>query len=221
MKPTPVQLMRTWEVKRRRVVVALSVMAAACLGGSWFLPWWTFRLFAPQYPKGLSLVIHLTGVQGDVAEIDTINHYIGMHSLADSALLERAASHWIVGLTAAAVVVLTFLAGRKLGWLGMVIGLGLPLGFVIDTTYWMYKSGHDLDDRAPITLKPFMPTVIGDGKVGQFLTEAWPAVGFWLAVTGVVLLAIATWQRARVCRVCPTHDECGTTCPHRLLGHPS
>ena len=212
---------RAFERGRRRAVVLLGVLAAACFVASFFLPWWNFQLFAPQYPKGLTLVIHLTGVEGDAAEIDTINHYIGMHSLADSALLERAASHWIVGDTAGLVVAAVLLAGRKLNWLGLAIGMGLPLGFVADTTYWMYRSGHDLDKRAPIHLKPFMPAVIGDGKVGQFLTQAWPAWGFWLAILGVVLLGVATWQRNRVCRVCPRHATCGALCPHTVLGNPA
>lgn len=209
-----------WKRGSRWAVVALSLLAAGCFAASWFLPWWTFQLFAPQYPKGLSLVIHLTGVTGDVAEIDVINHYIGMHSLADAAELERAASHWIVGLTAAAVFVLNLLVSKNGGWLPVLFGLGLPLGFLIDTTYWMYQSGHDLDPTAAINLKPFMPTVLGEGKVGQFRTEALPALGFWVALAGVALLGVASWQRAKVCRACPLASTCGATCPSALVKVP-
>lgn len=211
----------SWEKQRRRTVLALAVCAAGALAASYFLPWWNFALFAPQYPKGLHLVINLTGVGGDVQEIDTINHYIGMHSLADAASLERAMATWIVGGLAAASVLAMLLAGRKIGWLGLLLGLGLPVGFIVDTSYWMYESGHNLDSHAPIHLKPFMPTVLGDGKVGQFATIATPSSGFYLACGAVVLLAVATWQRARVCRVCPEHDGCSVTCPHRLVGTPS
>ena len=203
---------------RRRAVVALSVVAAALIAASWFLPWWNFQLFAPQYPKGLTLIIHLTGVQGDTAEIDTINHYIGMHSLADSALIERAASHWLVGGIAVAVVLATPFGGRRLTGLPLLIGLGLPIGFLVDTTYWMYHSGHDLDRHAPINLKPFMPTVLGEGKVGQFRTEAWPAAGFWVAVAAVIVLVVAAWMRTRVCAGCAHAAQCGATCPHTLHG---
>jgi hypothetical protein len=183
---------------RRWLGVALGAAAALCLGASWFLPWWNFQLLAPQYPKGLTLVIHLTGVQGDTAEIDTINHYIGMHSLADSALLERAASQWIVGALAAGAFLATWFGGRRGGAVALLLGMGLPVGFLLDTTYWMYHSGHDLDGHAPIHLKPFMPAVVGAGKVGQCRTEAWPAAGFWVAAVAVVLLAVAAWQRRRV-----------------------
>lgn len=216
----PVLARVAWETRRRRGVVALAVAAAAAFVGAYFLPWWQFQLFAPQYPKGLKLVIHLTGVLGDTAEIDTINHYIGMHSLAQSATLERAASRYLIGGTAFAVVAAMLLAGRRVGWLALVIGLGLPVGFLVDTTYWMYVSGHDLDPRAPIHLKAFMPAVIGEGKVGQFHTYAVPESGFYLVIAALVLLAVATWQRAKVCKVCPERATCSLVCEHRLLGAP-
>lgn len=218
---SPVQAMAQWETHRRKVVVALALAAAAAFVGSYFLPWWQFQLFAPQYPKGLSLVIHLTGVLGDTAEIDTINHYIGMHSLAHSATLERAASRYLIGGAAVAVVAATLLAGRKVGWLALLIGAGLPVGFIVDTTYWMYRSGHDLDTRAPIHLKPFMPAQFGAGKVGQFHTDAGPELGFYLAVAAVLLLVVATWQRARVCRICPARDTCKLRCAQRLVVTPT
>ena len=45
--------------------LALAASAAA-LGASYFLPWWTFTLYAPQYPGGLRLVVSLSKVSGDV-----------------------------------------------------------------------------------------------------------------------------------------------------------
>ena len=51
-----------------------------------------FELVAPQYPKGLKLDISLTGITGDVKEIDILNHYIGMRTMSDAASLESAMS---------------------------------------------------------------------------------------------------------------------------------
>ena len=214
-------LVQSWETRRRRVVVALGAIAVAAIGGSWFLPWWTFTLVSPQYPKGLHLIVSLTGVGGDIKEIDTINHYIGMHSLADAAQIERAASSWLVATIAVAAFAALLLVGRKIGWLGLAVGLGLPLGFVVDSAYWMYHSGHDLDPHAPIHMTPFTPTMLGTGKVGQFVTSAFPSLGFYAAVVGVALLGVAVWQRARVCRVCPAAGQCSAVCPHKFIAAPS
>ncbi len=209
-----------WERRRRLGVVALTLGGAALFAASYFLPWWRFHLVAPQYPKGLDLVIHLTGVLGDVREIDIINHYIGMSSLDDAATFERAWSSWLVGGLATAVFAAVLFAGRKIGWLGALVAASFPAGFVGDTLYWLWRSGHVLDSHAPVRIKPFMPTFLGEGKIGQFVTTAWPAAGFWVACGGVLLLLVAVWQRRRVCRVCPEHATCGATCRHAFLAIP-
>src|SRR5512143_981095 len=56
-------------VWRRWLVVAIMTTAVGAFAGAFFLPWWHFTLYAPQYPHGLGLTISLTGVGGDVSEI--------------------------------------------------------------------------------------------------------------------------------------------------------
>ncbi|MGZ3475271.1 MAG: cytochrome C, partial [Polyangiales bacterium] len=64
----------------------MSLAGAALFCASYFLPWWRLWLFAPQYPKGLEVGISLTGVGGDVRELNILNHYIGMKPLDLAAL---------------------------------------------------------------------------------------------------------------------------------------
>jgi hypothetical protein len=47
-------------------------------------------------------------------------------------------------------------------------------------------------------IKPFMPTVFGDGKVAQFTTHSYPTTGFWLlvAISVLSLLAIISKRKA-------------------------
>jgi hypothetical protein len=51
------------------------------------------------------------------------------------------------------------------------------------------------------TLKPFMPTVFGDGKVAQFTTHSYPAIGFGLMVASSALLALAALIRFKQLRL--------------------
>src|SRR5690606_16832591 len=67
----------------------LLLLARVLLLVSLFLPYWHMELFAPQYPDNLHLTAHLNYLSGDVAEIDGLNHYIGMRSLEEAAQLER------------------------------------------------------------------------------------------------------------------------------------
>lgn len=206
---------------RRRVVAGLSLAGVACFVASYFYPWWGFRLFAPQYPKGLELVISLTGVGGDVSEINLINHYIGMGHIDDAAALERQLAGWLVGGLALAVVASMLFAGKSFTTLGAWLAVGFPVGFVLDTQYWMYRFGHDLDPTAAIDIPPFTPVLFGAGKVGQFRTIATPDMGFYLAVAGVILVGIAMWQRWKVCQVCPLAAQCTANCKTGFLRTPS
>jgi hypothetical protein len=210
----------SWAKGRRAVVVIFAVAGVAAFVASYFLPWWNFALFAPQYPKGLRLVIELTGVGGDVREINTINHYIGMGHLDDAADIERGLAGWLIAALGLFVVAVTVLKGRKWDLTAALLTLGLPLGFVLDTWGWMYHFGHDLDPRAPITMAPFTPTLFGEGKVGQFHTMATPGIGFGLALLGVACVGVAMWQRHKVCAVCPLAANCSGTCERQFVRIP-
>jgi copper chaperone NosL len=46
-----------------------------------FTPIWRIELTAPQYPEGLTLLIHAHKLSGSVDIINGLNHYIGMKTL--------------------------------------------------------------------------------------------------------------------------------------------
>src|SRR5436190_18931470 len=54
------------------------------LASLWFFPMWMIELRAPQYPGGLSMLIWINDIKGDVDIINGLNHYIGMHTIHKS-----------------------------------------------------------------------------------------------------------------------------------------
>ena len=50
---------------------------------------------------------------------------------------------------------------------------------------WLWFFGHNLHPWGAFTVKPFMPTVFGDGKVAQFSTYSYPYWGYALLLRGV------------------------------------
>jgi copper chaperone NosL len=201
----------------RWVVVLLALGGAGLFVVSFFQPWWKFWLYAPQYPDGLKLVISLTGMKGDVHEIDLLNHYIGMHHLEDAAPTERRLAGWGIALVATATIALSLASGRKLSKVVAIPAILLPIGFIADSFYWLYSFGHHLDPKAPLKIGVFTPQLFGNGKIGQFETYAEPALGFWIAVAGVVLVIAGTVIRSRVCAYCARASTCGATCPRLLV----
>jgi len=82
-------------------------------------------------------------------------------------------------------------------WLLVLVPMGLPLFFLIDYSAWLWWYGHTLNDMGAFSVKPFMPTVFGDGKVAQFTTHSYPSTGFGLMLVFSVLLAGAALLRIK------------------------
>ncbi|MFN3397561.1 MAG: hypothetical protein ACK4ZS_03390 [Sulfurimicrobium sp.] len=68
----------------------------------------------------------------------------------------------------------------------------LPVFFVLDYAGWLWFFGHHLNPWGAFTVKPFMPTVFGEGKVAQFSTYSYPYYGYamLLGVSAASLLAL-------------------------------
>lgn len=181
----------------RFATLGLALLASALFVSSLNQPWWFFRLYAPQYPRGLTLMISLQGLSGDVREIDMLNHYIGMAHLDAAAVYERKYAAYAVALLVVTIVALSSFVGRKYRWSIALAGALFPLGFVADSMYWLTRFGHQLDRRAPLHIPQFTPQLFGNGSIGQFLTFARPEQGFWLAVAGALLLVAASFARGR------------------------
>lgn len=86
---------------------------------------------------------------------------------------------------------------KPLYWLMIAIPMALPVFFLIEYSAWLYWYGHTLNQMGAFTVKPFMPTVLGRGKVAQFTTHSYPAIGFILMMAVSVLLALAALIRRK------------------------
>jgi len=167
------------------------MLARVLLLTSTFLPYWHMELEAPQYPNGLFLTAYVNHLSGDVKEIDGLNHYIGMRPLGEAGTLERTASVWVIIAMFLLVEGATFIHSKWAVVLALP-AIAFPAGFLIDLYYWMRTFGQNLDPGAPLSnsVKPFTPTVIGEGGIGQFKTYAEMGNGYWLAVACAVLIII-------------------------------
>jgi len=76
----------------------------------------------------------------------------------------------------------------------------LPFFFVIDYAAWLWFFGHNLHPWGAFTVKPFMPTVFGEGKVAQFSTYSYPYWGFALLLAMFLALVPAALMRRRQLR---------------------
>jgi hypothetical protein len=166
------------------------------------LPIWAVSLEAPNYPKeafpqGIPVFFHFDGFSGEVHEMNTINHYVGMDPMWVGGKFEREIG--IYALLFLSLLMILFIAyNHKIFTIAMLIPVSLPLLFIADYSYWLYWFGHNLHNWGAFKIKPFMPTVFGDGKIAQFTTHSYPTIGFYLlvAISLLSLLAILAKNKA-------------------------
>ena len=167
---------------------------------SLFLPYWRMELHAPQYPNNLHLQAYVNHLTGDVAEIDGLNHYIGMRPLEEAARFERSAGVYLLILVA---VLLEIAAAMHNRWAALLAAPAIffPAVFLIDLHLWLRHFGLNLDPDAPLSsaVDPFVPPVLGTGLIGQFKTVASAGPGLWLVAGSSVIIIAALFfhRRAR------------------------
>jgi len=76
----------------------------------------------------------------------------------------------------------------------------LPVYFVITYAGWLWFFGHNLHPWGAFTVKPFMPTVFGEGKVAQFSTYSYPYWGYAVLLGVMACLLLALLMRRRQMR---------------------
>ncbi|MCK6389469.1 MAG: hypothetical protein L6Q40_00375 [Azonexus sp.] len=82
----------------------------------------------------------------------------------------------------------------------------LPVFFVVTYSAWLWFFGHNLHPWGAFTVKPFMPTVFGEGKVAQFSTYSYPYWGYGLLVVIFVCMMLALLIRRKQLRDNPEQE---------------
>ncbi len=158
-------------------------------------PLWTISMHAPQYPGGLELKIFAHTVSGDVAEVNTLNHYIGMQTIDRAALSDL---DWIP--FAVGILILLSLRVAAIGDVRSLVDLlVLFLYFSVFSmarfAYRLYVFGHELDPRAPFKVEPFTPAMLGTKDVANFSITSLPSGGtIWIGIFGLGLVAVVVWN---------------------------
>jgi hypothetical protein len=186
------------------------VGAMLALVVSVFLPYWVLDLDAPQFPQGLRVDAYVNRLVGqedpltganDLEQLDQLNHYVGMPSLKDGAVLERTVSIAAIIVFAGLLLAAVYIHSR---WVVLLVlpALVFPLVFLADLQYWLWNYGHSLDPRAPLAsaVGEFTPHLFGKSKIAQFTTNALPGPGLLLAFLAAVLVGVGLWLHRRAYR---------------------
>jgi hypothetical protein len=182
-----------------RLLLFAAVLALAFVFRS---PLWTLSFESNQYPDPLVMSIFASHLEGnktagrdDLAEINSLNHYIGMRSLTGHDFPEFV---WLpLTLVALGLILLraAFLGDRRA--MADAIALYTIFAAFSGWTFYrrMYEYGHSLAADAPIKVEPFTPPLFGRVKIANFWVESYPgAASFAVIIAG--LLVFAAWGAA-------------------------
>jgi len=147
-----------------------------------FQEWSGFQAMRENYQESLGLYFRETAKIQQRIDILTMATYVVIGVLIASLFIFIAGILW---------------KNKRFYWLLLIIPILLPLFFVLEYAGWLWWFGHNLNEMGAFTLKPFMPTVFGDGKVAQFTTHSYPHYGFGLMLLSSVLLILAGLLRRR------------------------
>ncbi len=105
----------------------------------------------------------------------------------------------LFGLSALVFILYT---KKLLAWLAILAG-AIPFYFLGLYMYSLYWYGHHMGlhgGGAFAGIKPFMPTVFGEGKVAQFSTLSYPYYGFFFALATFVIMLLAVLIKRKYIR---------------------
>ncbi|WP_246589776.1 hypothetical protein [Desertibacillus haloalkaliphilus] len=174
-------------------VVSLYI-AAGLLVVSIFLPWWGMRFYAPQYPEGLDIIVYPYKLAGEIDIVNSLNHYIGMANFSEETFPELQVLPYIIVGLALLTVVVTMLRRKSLLYgLIFIMVVGGIIG-IYDMHHWLTEFGTNLDPMAPIDLEPFVPPIIGENIIANFVTNSYFTYGSFLLGIAFLLMLFPLWR---------------------------
>jgi len=197
---TSASTVRFENLRSDRLWVGCVGLAIVLMVVSYFLPLWHMSLLAPQYPAGLELTAYGNRMEGDLQEINALNHYVGVKPIEPDSVFELKlfpSALWgtVVVLIASALLMQP---GWK-RWLVAALLWAFPIGLLIDLQFWLYNYGHDRDATAPYRIEDFTTRVLGTTHVVNFTSTTMVSAGFFSMVAAALLVTIGP-QTARFLR---------------------
>jgi len=182
----------------------LVIIAALVLVPSYFFPLWNMNMYSNQFPDGLRLMIYSYKLEGgdtpgrdDLAEINSLNHYIGMRKLDKREFAEFNWLPFAIGV----FMLLAFRAAVQ-GKMSMLVDLVAVFGYfglfaVWSFYYRMYTYGHNLEPTAAIKVQGFTPPLIGHKTVANFEIYSYPGLASYLLMLFAATLCVAGYLMVR------------------------
>ena len=152
------------------------------------------EFYAPQYPEGLNIIVYPDKLEGEIDIVNGLNHYIGMKEFSEENFQELTYLKYLIGGLAALTLLIAILRRKSLLYFLIgIFSIGGMLG-VWDLRRWLHDFGTNLDPMAPIKVDPFVPPILGENTLANFITNSYLGTGSYLVIAAFILLLIPIWK---------------------------
>ncbi|KEF37779.1 hypothetical protein M670_03085 [Schinkia azotoformans MEV2011] len=174
-------------------VISLCI-AGILLALSIFFPWWGMKFYAPQYPEGLDIIVYPYKLAGEIDIVNGLNHYIGMKNFSEEDFPELQYLPYIIGGMALLAFIVALV--RRKGLLYVLIGLFVAGGAIgiYDINRWLKDYGTNLNPKAPIEVEPFVPPVVGENTIANFVTDSYFSYGSFILGAAFLCVLFPLWR---------------------------
>jgi len=169
----------------------------------YFVPLWSIRLTAPQYPEGLGMYIWMNKITGhgehDLQNINLLNHYVGMEKIMEESIPELRFMPYILGFMIFGAMFTLFYDRLVMVYLGIFNFFLVGAAGLYDFWRWEYNYGHHLNPDAPISIPgmTYQPPLIGCKQLLNISSCSWPHVGGILLLFSVLFLTYVVIDEKR------------------------
>lgn len=182
-----------------KTTFSMPSVISLCIAGillvlSIFFPWWGMRFFAPQYPEGLDIIVYPNKLAGEIDIVNGLNHYIGMKQFSEEDFPELQYLPYIITGMALLALIVAFV--RSKGLLYVLIGLFIVGGAIgiYDINRWLKDYGTNLDPKAPIEVDPFVPPIVGENTIANFVTDSYFGLGSYILGAAFLCVLFPLWR---------------------------
>ncbi|MEM4407593.1 MAG: hypothetical protein QXI19_02505 [Candidatus Caldarchaeum sp.] len=181
--------METYRINLKRLTF-FTIVPAVLVLSSLPLPLWTIELNAPMYAQRWLnvVVIPLTGVHGDISEINIVNHYVGLGEIKPERITEIFYLPPLYGILTVLTVLTGLLRHRRRAhtilWLVLIILVAAIPAYIYG---WLYNYTHTIHPGAPVKIEPFDPPFFGYYEIANFKIASYLGPAFFLPLAAVLL----------------------------------
>ena len=166
----------------------------AYLLGYHTLPFWKFDLKMIQLPEGATLYFCLTDLKGAVADVNVLNHYVGLGPLEGLAPNLRKTIPFIFLFFSILILIYIFYQGSYDWIIGLVPSLmfvyipiiALIVGLQYSTTF---------SEHAVYKMDSFNPLIFGTVKLKNVELTGSPGISFYLFLLQLIFMGLAVYFR--------------------------